>query len=901
VAITETLQGLGGWEIQLTNIPQDTVDKINYFGHIAVHVGRVDYRIEGDAALSSSRYTGVVRKKVGDKEALKLSGPGMAMWLGDEDKKGAVIEDLTTFTAATFQNTIRGLLPASGAITEGTIFNLPSTFSGSFQYVSPREAIDYVTSTVGAVWRVNGNGTLDAGLESDLFVTLPRTILNRQEAGVDMQLRAFLGSVSTDQDVEDFTTRVVLIAQGDGAAVATADADIDPGKNPYKDVHGNFVALTRLVSESTTDAGNADARAQLQLNRFSDTRNAITLASSDYDIRGDIKVGDYLWVHDPELGIKDPTNEVAFRGKLIYPMKLQLTELTTPLDTRMSIGYRDWNGVWYNLSDYFVVETGSSTIVVGGYNRSLTSAGDGGVAGSRPVADASVPGMPTWVAPFVMSVYQSPVNGDSKAQVQLEWTRPNNTDGSTIVDGDHYEIRWRNASTPLFPVRWGDLSTYRWGDIKAAGGTWAEPIQYPVGDWHYTAVPFDTLKFLMQELSPSMPYEAQIRAVDGVTPPNAGAWSTLTTFQTLSDTIPPATPAPPSVAASRLAVQVTHLLGRSDGGTFNLDLDLHHLEVHGEYEPNFQPSDGTLVGKLVANFGMITGQIPVVNSFNIDKLFPIYFKVIAVDIAGNKSSPSSAVSATAQLIDDAHISNLTVSKVTAGTITSDWIVSANVATGLSGARAGMNSQGFYAYDGSGNPSFKVDSGTGNVYSLGNLVLDGNIEMPGAVRIHDPFGDLQAELGYLSDNTFGLALRRNDGAYMKLSDFVFGPQSNYVGASETTSSSSAVNLPTYGPEVTVYIGPTRRCLVFLASYIVVGDSYGTMNYVVSGASSIGFTNGVGAGSTTDQGNQQAQTTYIDFLDASNGLNEGYNTFTCKYYCQSGPIAGFSARRIAVLPY
>jgi hypothetical protein len=270
VAITETLQGLGGWEIQLTNIPQDTVDKINYFGHIAVHVGRVDYRIEGDAALSSSRYTGVVRKKVGDKESLKLSGPGMAMWLGDEDKKGAVIEDLTTFTAATFQNTIRGLLPASGAITEGTIFNLPSTFSGSFQYVSPREAIDYVTSTVGAVWRVNGNGTLDAGLESDLFVTLPRTILNRQEAGVDMQLRAFLGSVSTDQDVEDFTTRVVLIAQGDGAAVATADADIDPGKNPYKDVHGNFVALTRLVSESTTDAGNADARAQLQLNRFSD-------------------------------------------------------------------------------------------------------------------------------------------------------------------------------------------------------------------------------------------------------------------------------------------------------------------------------------------------------------------------------------------------------------------------------------------------------------------------------------------------------------------------------------------------------------------------------------------------------------------------------------------------------
>lgn len=901
MSITETLQGLGGWSAQFRGIPQDLFDKIQYFGHVVIHTGRIDYRTEGDAALSSSRYTGVVRKKIGDSESFTLGGPGMAMWLGDEDKKGAVIETLTAFDNETFQNTIRGLLPSSGSVTEGTIYNLASNFSGSFQYVSPREAIDYVTSTVGAVWRVNGNGTLDAGLETDLFVTLPKTILSRREQGVDMTLRSMLGSMKTDQDVEDFTTRVLLLAQGDGASVITADADINPGLNPYKDVHGNTVALTRLVSESTTDSTNADARAQLQLNRFSSTRNALTLSSSDYDIKGDVKVGDYFWVHDPELGVVDTANEVIFRGKVIYPMKLQLTELTTPIDTRMSIGYRDWAGVWYNLTDYFIVESGDSTLVVGGYNRSLTS-GDGGVAGSRPVADTSVPGVPTWVTPFQMSVYQSPVNGDTKAQVMLNWTRPNNTDGSAIADGDHYEIRWRNASTPLFPVRWADLSTRRWGDIKASGGTWGEPIQYPVGDWNYTAVPFDSLKFLMQELTPNMPYEAQIRAVDAATPPNAGAWSSLTSFQTLGDTFPPATPAPPSVAASKLAIQVTHLLGRSDGGTFNLDLDLHHLEVHGSYEPNFSPSGGTLVGKMIANSGMIVGQVAVVQTFSIDKLFPVYFKVVAVDAAGNKSNPSSAAQTTAQLIDDAHISDLTVSKVTAGTITSDWIVSANVATGSSGARAGMNFQGFYAYDRANNATFKVDSGTGDVYSLGNLTIGGNVEMPGAVRIHDIFGATQAELGLLSDGTYGLALRDSGGRFLKLSDFVFGPTYQYIGNQESTSSSGWNNLATFGPSVTVYIGATRRCMVLMSCGIqALPNAFPSMGFQVTGASSITTASALQIGNSSAGSSMLMEATQIDFLDASAGLNQGYNTFTAVYSSMNGLSSSFAARRITVLPY
>jgi hypothetical protein len=50
-------------------------------------------------------------------------------------------------------------------------------------------------------------------------------------------------------------------------------------------------------------------------------------------------------------------------------------------------------------------------------------------------------------------------------------------------------------------------------------------------------------------------------------------------------------------------VQVTHQLGKSSGGTFNLESDLDHLEIHVSYEPGFTPDTTTLKGKAVANAG----------------------------------------------------------------------------------------------------------------------------------------------------------------------------------------------------------------------------------------------------------------------------------------------------------
>ena len=211
----------------------------------------------------------------------------------------------------------------------------------------------------------------------------------------------------------------------------------------------------------------------------------------------------------------------------------------------------------------------------------------------------------------------------------------------------------------------------------------------------------------------------QIRAVDATG--NTGAWSGTTTFVASEDNLPPSTPAAPSVAGSRIAVQVTHTLGKASGGTFNLESDLDHLEIHVSYEPTFTPDTTTLVGKAVANAGMIQAGIPVVFTAQVEETSARYVRVVAVDKTGNKSGPSDAATATALLIDDAHISDLTVTKVTAGTISADWIVGARIKTADTGARAEMSASGFEAYNSGGLRTFFADASTGDVSIVGQLV------------------------------------------------------------------------------------------------------------------------------------------------------------------------------------
>lgn len=744
MSVTETLGALGSWSLTLDeNTPKTVLDAIQYFGHVMIDVGNSDVGFLNDGLLKSARYVGQLRDKDFKGTSNSIGGAGMSVWMGDSDQKGQVFESALVLTGASFITAMTAVIPS--CLHVGTLFGtVAGTISTTFQYTDPRSAADYIASTMGGVWRVNGDGTVDAGLSSDLYRTTPICALVRNGAGVDMKLRALPGTFDAASDVEDFTTRVLLLGQGDGASVVDATADIVGGLNPYLDMFGGTIKLTRMVSESDTDAINAPARAQLQLNRFTSTRDALTLSTTDYDIKGELLIGDNIYVYDPSTGLVDLNNEVIFRGERLNPIVLPCTGITWPVVPGMMVGYRDGHGVWTDLTPYVTWESGSTTVEVGGYDRSLVSTTE--PIGSRPLPDTSVPNAPTWVTPFIQAVYQSPINGNTRGQVQLVWNEPTNTDGSTILDGDHYEIRWRQSTTPIFPSTWAQLAGSTWG--SEAADPWGQPIQYPVSQWNMLVVPFDQLHVMIEELLPSHPYEAQIRAVDTASPPNFGNWSANTAWQTTDDTIAPQTPAPPAVAASLIAVQITHTLGAATGGTYNLDPDMHHLEIHGQYEPTFTPSDSTLLGKLIANSSLLIGQIPAVGTFQVSSVAPIYFKVIAVDTAGNKSLPSTAAVVTALLIDDQHVSSLTASKITAGTITAAILMAGSISTALSGQRVQLDSTGLKAFNAAGLNTIQI-----NADGSCSIIVNGNIQLPVGGKILDGVGNIIMS----ADNMTGIGL------------------------------------------------------------------------------------------------------------------------------------------------
>ena len=725
--ITEVLQGLGGWNLRLREgTPRELIDVLrnNYYGHIAIAPGRMDVKAVGDGLLTSARYVGVYRHFFRQPDEFEIKGDGMAWWLGDSDDRGDLITTNRTYSASTFAAVVRNLLPTSGAVQEGTIFTISSsaTFSGNIAWQTPRKALTrvatYFTSTASdpVEWVVRNNGKLDAGQASSLYSSFsnPSAILvKKKQADRDMARVSFDANMSMDSDVEDYTTDVYVIGQGEGDAAPVGHAI--GSATPYRNLFGNPVVIAQVLSGTEATAAEATAAAGVELSDNAGIRQATQLSTEEFDIRGTFGAGDWIYVFDPDAGFVNTNLEVMFQGVPVNPLRLRVSEVTYPVPLGWTVAFRANDGTWYDLSDYYAPESGTSNVVVGDFLRRLSGGFSPDING-RATPDASTPGVPTF-GTFFTGAYESLVDRQTRAQIQLNWTKPNNTDGSTLIDLDHYEIRYRPNTRIGYAATHAQMATKPWNQLLTHGQPLVPPLS---AEWQTIFVGGEVTTFMVQELTPSVSYEFQIRAVDTASPPHFGAWSGTTAFTAARDTKAPNQPAPPSVASSLIAIQIVHSLGSSSGGTFTLDSDLDHLEVHVGGSEHFGCDDGTRVGKLVANAGMLRGQIPAVGTFGIPQTTGVYVRVIAVDISGNRSSPSDAVQATASLIDDQYISSLSVSKLTAGTITARLILGGSIQTAESGQRAGLDSGGFFAYNSSGEKTFSVDSVTGNIFLTGTV-------------------------------------------------------------------------------------------------------------------------------------------------------------------------------------
>lgn len=108
-----------------------------------------------------------------------------------------------------------------------------------------------------------------------------------------------------------------------------------------------------------------------------------------------------------------------------------------------------------------------------------------------------------------------------------------------------------------------------------------------------------------------------------------------------------------------------------------------------------------------------------------------YFRLVAVDKVGNLSPVSTGASVVPVQAADGDIANLSIGKLTVGSLSADMTVSARIKTANTGARTEMNTAGFEAYNSSNIRTFYVEASTGNVTATGTFQtgLSGNrVEM-----------------------------------------------------------------------------------------------------------------------------------------------------------------------------
>lgn len=236
-------------------------------------------------------------------------------------------------------------------------------------------------------------------------------------------------------------------------------------------------------------------------------------------------------------------------------------------------------------------------------------------------------------------------------------------------------------------------------------------LQYRVnGTTPYTTVRYDksTTSAVITGLKPYVNYDFRISAVDWTE--NQSAYSSIATGTGATNTAP-STPAAPSVSVNTMQAQVTVSGNKAAGGA--IESDVNYYEVYGSTTTGFTPGPTNMLGTIPVGPAMVaTFQIPTSGGSSTQTWF---FKIIAVDNGGLKSSASAQTSGTPGLIaatnivdatiTNAKISDLAVDKLTGGVInTTDINVISKLVMGDSTHTGAIESFGYS----SGTTGFHID-------------------------------------------------------------------------------------------------------------------------------------------------------------------------------------------------
>jgi len=718
MSVTERLMSPGNYSVNFSQefTPTEIIEKIKEWGHIVITPQKVDILTLSDSdILSAASYTGIILNRTLEEGIVTVSGQGLELYMGDGAAKGMVIAESnnigkvrvytdTTLSETLFNSTVSAGKPfgimldetgSSQAITQGTIYNPSTLYKGQHFVETALSALKFVSEILNTEYKVNADGTLDAGPAANLFsgvgTSEPNTIVVKSAYGEDPEFEGVVPQgLRTEFDATDWVSRVDFtgeVGSFDDATDVAGEANIS--SNPYKDLHGNPLKRVALVQEPDVPEDNLNSRAQLMLNELSRVKKVLNLDLTQYEVSGDLKAGDYIYAFDPEIGFVDTSAEasaesrdlyeITFRGEVINPIKVRVIGITYPIMDNMGVYFRDKDGNYTDLTEYVEYENGSAQVELGDVIRTI---GDdlrfSEYSLSRETAGAfSIPDLPS--TPTLQAGTYLNATGDSVGFIRVTVSKPTNIDGSQITDGSHYRIRYKKVTDN----------------------------EYSYQNFPFTGVSSESL--LIQDLTVGVTYDIGVSVVDKsgfkkmsaydgtgedlyTNSPSINAdYATNARVEIEKDGQAPSKPATATIAAGPLRVQVTHYLGKdgTDGqgnpyGNFTLEGDVDHLDIHAVTQSgndiDFTVAQSNKIGEVRVTSGNLLQQIPSIATLELEDSEDYYFRIVAVDKSGNESDPSDGQAANANLIAEANIADATITtaKIGEAQITNALIAEATI-------------------------------------------------------------------------------------------------------------------------------------------------------------------------------------------------------------------------------
>lgn len=647
MSVTEKLMGDGRFDIRINvnSTPTSVLNKLAAWSHIVLTPQPVSPDEYNDnTILANARYTGVILRKETDGDTMTIVGKGLGTWLGDKDNRGRMINtptrsfnNVSINTALDSSTTPYGILRddsgATGGIIKGTITETGTNFTGRFIYTNAKSALEQICVQTGAEYRINPDGEIDVGGQADLFTTTPTTVVVRNQGGDDPNITGVqISQLKSEFNAEDYVSEVRLL--GEDAGFSVTEGVATQSSIPYKDLFGNTLKRTALISEANIPDNQKDVRATASLDEFNRTKQTIRLITEIYDVNGEYNTGDNIFVYDPDIDFVDESNSVEYRGQIINPVSIRVLGITFPVKAGMGVYARDKDGNYESLSGFVQYDTGEATIEVGESPKSLIDdLKFSGVRIQDKYADlGSVPDTPTSVAGTAATYLNN--EGITEGAVDVTWNQPNNTDGTTIVDGYQYRIRYKPTT--------------------ASG-------------YQYVATDFSDRAVTLYSLITGTSYHIGVAAVD--TKGYESTYSNNITVAIPADTTAPSQPQQASaISTSALRVLITHNLGKQgDLNDYTLERDIERLNVYGSTTSGFTVNTNSKIGEIPVTYANIASQIPVTAVISLENTNTNYFRFTAVDRSGNESVASTEQSGTATLIDSQHIASAAIAEAHIGT------------------------------------------------------------------------------------------------------------------------------------------------------------------------------------------------------------------------------------------